>query len=104
MKPDTIKRKNEHLRICLEEEVEYTYLKTGFDANAQIENARYLAVSHKSGHTPEKVAAIGLGAMYKRKRSAVVGFTNGLTVLFSGLVPATLKATLIKRAISWLTR
>ena len=33
MKSDTIKRKNEHLKICLEEEVEYINLKTGFDAH-----------------------------------------------------------------------
>lgn len=31
MSTDTTKRKDEHLRICLEEAVEYTDLKTGFD-------------------------------------------------------------------------
>ena len=80
------------------------FVKTDFDANALIENASYLAISDKSGHTPEKVAAIGIRAMYKKRRSAVVGIGNSLVILLGRLVPANLTATFIKKTVSWLTR
>ena len=80
------------------------YVKTNFDSNALVDNAKYLAISEKNGLSPRRVAQIGLRAVLKNKGTAIAGLTNSIAYRLGKLVPEPLKAVAIKIVVARLTK
>ncbi len=80
------------------------FIKTDFDANAGIGNARYLSLSERGALSPATVAKIGLAAMFRGRARVTAGAYNKVAVIFSSLVPPRIKAALVYRGIRLIAR
>lgn len=80
------------------------YVKTNFDSNAQISNAKYLAVSEKGALSPSRVARIGLRAMYRNRGTSIAGLLNAIAYRLGKLVPETVKASAVNIFVSRLIK
>jgi len=88
------------VRVCM---VEPGYVKTSFDANANIENEGYLKFSERNGMDPREVALQGLKAAFKGKAQVIPGLSNRLILAVTALVPESLTVALVERSLRKLT-
>ena len=80
------------------------YVDTSFDANAGIDNPRYLSFSRQGSLPPSRVAEIGLRAMFKGKAKVTAGIANKVLVFAAGLVPSRTKAAIVHSSIGRIIR
>jgi short-subunit dehydrogenase len=71
------------------------FVRTNFDANAQIGSKKYREFSSKNSMTPERVAKIGLKGLFKKKPFIIAGFKNKFFYFLLGLVSPTVVARII---------
>ena len=80
------------------------FVKTVFDRNALIDSPRYLKFSGRGAQTAQKVARVGLNALFKNRGVAVPGIQNRLASLMSAMIPTAVKTAIINSAIDKLTQ
>lgn len=76
------------------------FVDTNFDANANISSDKYTRFSSKNSLSPAKVAKISLKMMFRKKAFGIPGAVNKIAAFFSGLMPKTVLAGVIKSSIS----
>jgi short-subunit dehydrogenase len=72
------------------------YVRTGFDANAGIESAKYENFSQANSMGAAEVAAIGLAALASRKPAVIAGARNRFAAFLFGLLPRSLPPRIMK--------
>lgn len=76
------------------------FVRTNFDENAKIVSSKYKSMAFKSGMQPEKVAAIGLKALFRKKTLVTAGLQNKISGFFSGILPKTLAAKILRNYLA----
>jgi hypothetical protein len=79
------------------------YVRTSFDANAHIENERYLRFSERNSMHPQEVAAAGLRGLFRGKARVVPGFSNSIIAALASVIPPSWSARVVYGAVSRLT-
>lgn len=72
------------------------FVRTNFDANAKITSEKYKKMTSRAGMMPDKVAKIGLRALFKNKMVCTAGLANKLTGFFSQFIPRTISSGIMK--------
>jgi len=73
------------------------YVRTDFDDNAGIENAKYKKFSNANSLGPDAVARIGLDALARGKAFVIAGARNRFAAFFFGLLPKTAAPAIMKQ-------
>jgi uncharacterized protein len=80
------------------------FIKTNFDANAGIGNARYLSLSEQGALSPLLVAKTGLRAMFRGRARVTAGVANKVSAVIASLVPPRVKAALVYSGVKRIIR
>ena len=72
------------------------FIRTDFDTNARITSDKYKRMAYNAGMMPDKVARMGLRALFRKKVIYTTGLGNKLTSFFTQFVPKTISSRIMK--------
>lgn len=89
-----LKKKKVHVTCLLP-----GYVRTQFDKNSKVKGKGYQAFSEMNTMAPDKVARIGLKALFRKKTIVIAGFRNKFFSIFARLLPKTWTAWLMQTSL-----